>query len=201
MITYPTNRKFSDVCSRSCVCSSFCSQHVFAFALCLLAIFQVLVYCDDVVFSDHPPSFSPNPFPVDWPQGSANAVPYRGYERLRKNRTRRVFLGLTEALCHLPHHIVYMLLGRCNTADRPASLRCNALFWGGLRPLRCCVAPLKVLYYSILSHSHRLSGNTVGEKRKRGGVTVKFLSPPHGSPYLEVTRHHRDPKNNRNTHS
>ena len=33
------------------------------------------------------------------------------------------------------------VLDRSNVADEPASLRCNALLWGGLRPLRCCVAP------------------------------------------------------------
>ena len=65
-------------------------------------------------------------------------------------------------------------LGRCNAADGPASLRCNALFWGGLRPLRCCVASSKVLYYSSLSHSQRLSGNSMGGKRKKEGVTVKI---------------------------
>jgi len=65
-------------------------------------------------------------------------------------------------------------LGRCNAADRLASLRCNALFWGGLRPLPCCVAPQKVLYYSSLSHSHTISGNTVGENWKRGRLRSKL---------------------------
>jgi len=188
MITYPTNRKVSDLCFRSRVCSSFRSQPVFAFALCLLAIFQVLVHCDDVIFSDRPPNFSPNPFPVDWPQGSANGVPYRGYERLRKIRTRRVFPSFKEALCHLPHHVVYMLLGRCNAADGPASLPCNAHFWGGLRPLRCCVAPWKVLYYSSLSHSHSLSGNTVGENRKGGGSRSNLTAKTQSSTLIFVMR-------------
>jgi len=38
-------------------------------------------------------------------------------------------------------------LCRCNATDRPASLRCNALFWGGLRPLRCCVASHQQVHF------------------------------------------------------
>ena len=60
-------------------------------------------------------------------------------------------------------------LGRSNAADGPASLRCNALLGGGLRPLRCCVAHESGLYYFSLSRSRRLSGNTDGENGKRGG--------------------------------
>ena len=71
-------------------------------------------------------------------------------------------------------HCQRVALGRSNTADGPASLRCNVLFWGGLRPLRCCVASDRVWYYFSFSHSHRLSGNTMGKKRKREGFTVKI---------------------------
>jgi len=60
------------------------------------------------------------------------------------------------------------LLGKGGrTGGGPTSLRCNALFGRGLRPLCCCDATLKVL------HSHILSGNTREEKWKKGGVTVK----------------------------
>jgi len=65
-------------------------------------------------------------------------------------------------------------LDRSNAADRPASLRCNALFWGGLRPLRCCVGPQRGLHHFSLSHSHSLCSNTVGGKRKRGGSRSKL---------------------------
>jgi len=85
----------------------------------------------------------------------------------RDPNARCTYLATSEWLvCRMPD--------RCNAADGPVCLRCSALFWGGLPPLRCCVAPWKVLYYSSLSHSHRLRGGTVGGKRKKGGVTVKI---------------------------
>ena len=84
------------------------------------------------------------------------------------------FIGQLVIQTNVSKSLSIFKLGRCNAGDGPASLYCNALFCGGLRPLHCCVAPKKVFHFSSLSHSHTLSGNTMGKPGKRGGSRSKL---------------------------